>query len=46
MNYVPVFIPALLTLALMAVTLYRPSPANEISFLPKASIVCDTQPCR
>jgi hypothetical protein len=46
MNYVPAFIPVLLILALMAVTLYRPSSAYEISFLPKASVVCDTQPCR
>jgi len=46
MNYGPVLIPVLLILPLMAVTLYRPSSAYEISFLPKASIVCDTQPCR
>jgi hypothetical protein len=46
MNYVPVFIPILLSLALMPVTLYRPSSASEISFFSEASIVCDTQPCR
>jgi hypothetical protein len=44
MHYVPVFIPVLLILALTAVTICRPEPAND-GVLPKASIVCATPPC-
>jgi hypothetical protein len=47
MNYVPVFIPVLLILALTAVTIYRPGPANSNAvLLEKASIVCETPPCK
>jgi hypothetical protein len=46
MNYVPVFIPALLILALIVVTIYRPGPANDGVLLQKASIVCETPPCK
>jgi hypothetical protein len=46
MNYVPVFIPVLLILALIVVTIYRPGPANDGVLLQKASIVCETPPCK
>jgi hypothetical protein len=46
MNYVPVFIPVLLILALTVVTIYRPGPANDAVLLQKASIVCETPPCK
>jgi hypothetical protein len=46
MNYVPVFIPVLLILALTVVTIYRPGPANDGVLLQKASIVCETPPCK
>jgi len=45
MNYVPVFIPVLLILALIVVTIYRPGPASD-GLLQKASIVCETPPCK
>ena len=41
MNHVPVFIPVLLILALIVVTIYRPGPASD-GLLQKASIVCET----
>ena len=46
MNYVPVFIPVLLILALTVVTIYRPGPANDGVLLQKAAIVCETPPCK
>ena len=46
MNYVPVFIPLLLILALALVTIYRPEPVNDRVLLQKASIVCETPPCK
>jgi hypothetical protein len=46
MNHVPVFIPVLLILALIVVTIYRPGPANDGVLLQKASIVCETPPCK
>jgi hypothetical protein len=46
MNYVPIFIPVLLALALIAVTLYRPPPAERSSAAPKAAMVCVTPSCR
>jgi hypothetical protein len=46
MNYVPVFIPVLLILALIVVTIYRPGPAHDGVLLQKASTVCETPPCK
>jgi len=46
MNYVPAFIPVLLILALTVVTIYRPGPPNDAVLLQKASIVCETPPCK
>jgi hypothetical protein len=46
MNYVPIVIPVLLILALTVVTIYRPRPANDAVLLQRASIVCETPPCR
>jgi hypothetical protein len=46
MKYTPIFVPLLMILAFIAVSLYRPPP-NEIAVAaPKVAIVCDSTPYR
>jgi hypothetical protein len=40
-KYTPIFVPVILILGLIAVSLYRPPPAGYAGSAPKAAAVCD-----